>query len=88
MNRIYDILHENQSLEYTRRVVEIIIEKMTNWFRERDDLLKELKNDNDFHSRLADMYYNEIQKEDNLYSTMLEKIDVHENRLFEVNILY
>ncbi|CAG8452733.1 7410_t:CDS:10 [Diversispora eburnea] len=83
LNRIY----ENESLEYTRRVVEIIIEKMTNWFRERDDLLKELKNDSDFQSRLADIYYNEIEKEDNLYSTMLEKIVVHENRSFEVHSL-
>ncbi|RHZ86231.1 hypothetical protein Glove_53g13 [Diversispora epigaea] len=87
LNRIYDILHENKSLEFTRRVVEIIIEKMTTWFRERDDLLKELKNDSDFQSRLADVYYNEIQKEDNLYSTMLEKIVVHENRSFEVHSL-
>ncbi|CAG8550712.1 3669_t:CDS:10, partial [Acaulospora morrowiae] len=89
LNRTNDSLHENESLEYTRRIVAAIVEKMTNWFRGRDEFLKEMKNydHDDNASRLAEEYYKEIEKFNSMYSDIVEKIGSYENRLSEVHSL-
>ncbi|CAG8458176.1 4670_t:CDS:10 [Acaulospora colombiana] len=86
LNRTDDTLRENESLESTRRIVSAIVDKMTNWFRERDEFLKDMKND-DNDSCLAEIYYKEIEKFDNMYSEIIEKIESHENRFAEVHSL-